>query len=354
MNNQQIDQDAYNAALSAYSAAITAAYNTFTKTVSGLFVPLPVAPVPVPVPTPSPSTNPGGKTSAPINLSNVSGQTITGLSIVGATVPCITLTGCSNMHITMCRLSDNSSQGGAVSLNNCSNITIDYNFFTNVSSGVYAVNCTGGIKVDNNQCLNVKGPYPRGQMAQFNNCTGAGNSISFNKIENIMGQSVPEDIINLYHSSGTQASPILVNNNWLRGGGISKSGGGINLGDNGANFESASNNILVDAGQYGMAISGGSNVSLINNQIYAKAQSFTNVGIVVWSQKGDQQSIPYISNATVSGNRVYFMSGRTGTNFLNPYWIGDTGLVVAGLNTNVWNDKTITPAILPQTIISYQ
>ncbi len=300
---------------------------------------------------PSPVANPGNAgTHAPINLSGISNQTITGWHISGGGVPCITLKNCSNVHITMCKLDNTTSSAGSVSLSGCSNVTIDYNFMTNVSTGVYAVGCTGGIKVDNNQFLNMMGKYPRGQASQFNNCSGAGN----NKIENIMGKSYPEDVINFYHSSGTAASPILCNSNWIRGGGPSTTSGAINLGDNGGAYESASNNIIVDGGQYGMAISGGSNMSLINNQIYGKQQSFTNVGIVVWSQQGDQPSIPYISNATVSGNRVWFFSGRSQYIGLNPYWIGDKGLVVAGLSTNLWNDKTVTAAILPATIITYQ
>jgi hypothetical protein len=198
----------------------------------------------------------------------------------------------------------------------------------------------------------MMGPYPRGQFSQLNNCTGAGNAVNYNKIENVLGKSYPEDVINFYHSSGTAASPIQCNGNWIRGGGPSANGGGINLGDNGGSYQSASNNILVNPGQYGMAISGGDHMSLTNNLIFSAQLPFSNVGITVWSQKGDQPSIPYISNATVSGNRVYWYSGRSQYIGLNPYWIGDHGLVVAGLSTNTWNDKTITATILQPTILT--
>lgn len=340
MNNQQIDQDAYNAALGTYNAAITAAYNTFVKSVSGLFVPLPVVPV---VPT-----NPGGKTSAPISLSGQSNQTISGLSIIGGTAPCISLTNCNGIHITMCKLYNSTNVG--ILLTNCSNITIDYNFITKVSTGVYAVTCTNNIIVDNNQMLNMQGPLPRGQHVQLNTCSGTGIAITNNKLQNVLGSSIPEDAISLYMSKGTAASPIKVAGNQILGGGPSKSGGGICVGDSSGDFQYVANNILVDPGQYGIGITGGNGHTVINNQVYAKQQSFTNVGIDIYSQKGDAPAIVLVTNATVSNNQVNFTNAA---GVKNPNWISAADTNPAGWSTNNWA-APIDASIIKMPLITYQ
>ena len=181
--------------------------------------------------------------SGTISLSNVHDITISGKSIAGGTTPCIFLSNCYNIHITGNKLFN--STDVAIHLYKCYIVTVTNNYFTKVSSGVYAEQTTaGGIVVNSNQFLNMVGPFPRGQFIQFNNVSGAGSSISNNKGENILGQSYPEDAISLYQSNGTSSSPIIVNGNWIRGGGPSSSGGGIMLGDNGGSYETASKQYL--------------------------------------------------------------------------------------------------------------
>ncbi len=238
--------------------------------------------------------------SSPIKLTGSHDITISGKSITGGTVPAITLTNCYNVHITQNSLGNSTDVG--IYLINCKNITIDYNYITNVSTGVNVENSTGGgVVVNYNQFLNMKGPSPRGQFVLFNTVSGANNSISYNKGENISGQGTPEDAINVYMSNGTALSPIKIAGNWIRGGGPSATGGGILLGNNGGSYQAASNNILVNPGQYGMAICGGDHISATNNSVYAAAQSFTNVGIYVWSQ-----GVSAATNTVVSGNKVKF------------------------------------------------
>lgn len=309
-------------------------------------VPVPT-PVPTPTPTPTPTPAPGNYTvSKPISLSGVSNQVITGLSIIGGSGPCISLNGCSNIHITLCKIYNSTSQNGGIFLVNCQNITIDFNFITNCATGVYATDSPkGGIVVDNNQFLNMQGPLPRGQYVQFNNVQGPGCSVSNNKGENIFGSSNPEDAINIYMSSGTAASPIQIVGNMLRGGGPSTTGGGIMLGDNGGSYQYAANNILVNPGQYGMAIAGGDHIQIVNNQVYAAQKSFTNVGIYVWGQSGSK-----ITNATVSGNQVTW-TNSFGEN--NPDWLATGEATPAGWSTNNWSAK-IDATILPATIITLQ
>jgi hypothetical protein len=278
--------------------------------------------------------------SSPINISGAHDITISGKSITGGALPAITLTNCYNIHITQNRLGNSSAVG--IYLINCRNIVVDYNYISNVSSGVYAENSAGGIVVDHNQFKNMQGPMPRGQFVQFNNVNGTGNSISYNKGENILGQSNPEDAINLFKSNGTPASPIKVTGNWIRGGGPSRSGGGIMLGDNGGSYQVASENILINPGQYGMAIAGGDHISIIGNTIYGKAQDFTNVGIYILGQAGYR-----CSNATITQNKVRFMNAK---NAENDRWLGTGEAAPAGWDANTWG-ANIDESVLPRTII---
>ncbi|MDB5123624.1 MAG: right-handed parallel beta-helix repeat-containing protein [Mucilaginibacter sp.] len=285
----------------------------------------------------------GYTSSSPINLNGSHDITISGKSINGGSVPAITLTNCYNVHITKNMLGNSTDVG--VYLYNCYNVTVDYNNITNVSTGVYVVNTTGGgIVVNYNQFKNMVGPMPRGQFVQFNTVSGSGNSISYNKGENIFGQSNPEDAINLYKSNGTSSSPIQVVGNWIRGGGPSATGGGIMLGDTGGSYEIASNNIMVDPGQYGIAIAGGDHMSITNNSIYGKAQSFTNIGLYIWGQSGS-----LCTNATISGNQVKFMNK---SNSENDAWVGTGESTPSGWSSNTFG-ANISASILPSVVVSF-
>lgn len=169
-------------------------------------------------------------------------------------------------------------KGKAISVSNARDVHVRHNYIKRASSGLYAHKLSG-VRFHNNKVQDVLGPRPRGQMVQFNNVTGANNAIYLNIALNTPGASLPEDVVNLYMSSGTAGSPITVRENYLRGGGPSTSGGGIMLGDNGGSFETADRNILVDPGQYGIAVAGGNDMKITANQVFAKKQDFTNVGI---------------------------------------------------------------------------
>lgn len=277
-----------------------------------------------------------------INLDGAHDITISGKSITGGSVPAITLSNCYNVHITQNALTNSTDVG--IHLYHCYNITVDYNYISNVSTGVYVDHPTGGGNiVNNNQMLNMVGPFPRGQFVQFNTVTGAGNQIENNKLQNILGQSSSQEAINVYMSNGTAASPIEITGNWIEGGGPNSASGGIQLGDTGGSYEVASGNILVDPGQMGLSISGGDHISFVNNTIYAKAQYFTNVGIVVWGQAGAA-----VTNATVSGNKVNFTNS---SNVENDNWIASGNPTPSGWSTNTWG-ANISASVLPATIIS--
>jgi len=276
----------------------------------------------------------------PINLTNAHNITIKGDSINGDTVPCITLSHCHDIRIRHCFIGNSTKVG--IFLENCTNIKIDSVFVTNVATGVYAMD-SFSISVTHCEGKNMLGPIPRGQFVQFDNVKGPGCRINYNKFENILGKSVPEDAINVFKSNGTPNDPIQIIGNWIRGGGPSVTGSGIMLGDYGGSYEIAKDNILVNPGQVGMAIAGGNHISIINNKIYSKQQPFTNVGVYIWAQGGAACSMDVIS-----GNQVnWTMKDGTPAHSWNA---GNCGKVT-GWDTNVLGAQ-IDESILPAQLLS--
>jgi hypothetical protein len=96
----------------------------------------------------------------------------------------------------------------------------------------------------------------RGQFVQFDHGSGAGNEIAWNRGVDEEGASNAEDIVNMFMSNGTVDRPINIHNNCFSGGGPSQSGGGILLGDGGGSYQIAQDNVLINPGQYGVAIAG--------------------------------------------------------------------------------------------------
>ncbi len=272
---------------------------------------------------------------------------IEGLEIsADGTQSAISLDECENVIIRNCKFGP-MPLTRAIYLNNCKNITIIDCTFENVQSGI-RVSTSQGIKFEYNDVTNVlgklKGSEHLGVMAQFINVYGAGNSISYNVCENLPGQSSTEDIINLFNSNGTAQSPIVVKGNWIRGGGPSGSGGGINLGDGFGSYQIAEDNILVDPGQYGVGIAGGHNMTLRNNKIFGKRQSFTNVGVGAcnwYEEQGQSHSI------TVENNVINY-TNKEGT--VNIWWFYKNVEPIIGKETNRY-DPYLTASILPDQII---
>lgn len=289
------------------------------------------------------------KKSNPITHSNKSDIIIEGIEISGIEGRAISLFNSQNIIIRNCKFKDIATSA-AIYAENSANILITDCTFENVHRGFIAGNGKGNIKFEHNDVKNILGTLQGGvafsQAVQFQYCNGPGNSISFNSIENISGQSSPEDIINIYMSNGTAASPIMVNNNWLRGGGPSPSGGGILLGDWGGSYQKAENNILVNPGQYGMGIGGGTHMTLKNNKIYAKRQSFTNVGLSIcnWTESNTGKS----HSITIENNDINW-TNKEGN--LNLWWIYQNMEPVKGKETNKYNED-LNESILPENILN--
>lgn len=207
--------------------------------------------------------------------------------------------------------------------------------FINVAEGVYAVN-SRNIRVERTRYQNIIGPYERvgknrANLVQLNNVTGA--YIGYNRGR--CGDT--EDIVSVYRSSNVEVAY-----NHFEGVAVSTtgclawrstSGSGIALGDSGGSNNWAHHNILVNPGQVGAFIAGGTNHQLVDNIVIGEARPKSNVGIYVWNQSSSA-----CSGHEVSGNRVHW---RKSDGTLNPYWNAGNCGSVAG-SGNVWNDTTLS------------
>ncbi|MBP1663186.1 MAG: hypothetical protein H6Q19_326 [Bacteroidetes bacterium] len=283
--------------------------------------------------------------SSPLKFNGKNDIIIEGIEIKNATTSSILLEACNNVTIRNCRFA--SSPGYvAIDLVDCSNITITNCEFESVATGVYALGCRGNIKFMYNELKNANpNNLPNfGSIIYLNQCFGAGNEISYNIMENVPGQSNTIDCLSMYMSNGTADSPIKVTNNWIRGGGPDPSGGGIMCADYGGSYYLIENNILVDPGQYGIAVASGHHITVRNNKIYGKQQSFTNVGLYAWNQSGDE-----CHDLTIENNKINY-TNRDGQ--ISTYWFDTNTLPIlgAGPETNVY-DPTVTASVLPTQII---
>ncbi|MBS1532327.1 MAG: right-handed parallel beta-helix repeat-containing protein [Bacteroidetes bacterium] len=275
------------------------------------------------------------KISTPIVFYNKSNITISGISTTS-----IMLVNCSNISIVNCKVGNSANAG--ITINGCSSVTVRGTYLYNLTTGVYAVD-SQAVNVSGNFGLNMRGPFPSGQFVQFDNVTGPGNHIDSNKFQNIPGQSNGEDAISIYQSSGTPDDPLHVNHNEIRGGGPSNTGSGIMVGDGGGSYITANRNILVDPGQCGIGIAGGTNITVSENKIYGKKQTFTNVGLYYWNQSGKPSSV-----VTISNNAINFTASN---GQLNNAFLATGDAIPTGWNTN-YLDLTLSESTLPATLFT--
>lgn len=236
------------------------------------------------------------------------------------------------------------SENNAVNLDGCDDVVVQGNRMERIATGVYAHKSTA-VQVVGNLCIDVQGPMPRGQLAQFDKVTGPNNLILGNIAVNHHGRSNPEDTINLYQSVGTADSPIRVENNILLGDpergshGFSDSGSGIMLGDGGGQHQLCTGNTLHSPGQVGIGVAGGGDITVASNLVYGETSNVANVGIYTWNQYKDQPT----GDVLVADNRVAWVNAQ-GRN--NSYWNGD-GFTKVTQRNNRFDDPTIHPGLFP-------
>lgn len=295
--------------------------------------------------------------SGAIEWEGKSHQTLNALVI--AEPVSIRLRGCADIIVFACELR-------SVELIECRNVTIcncwihdsdrngvqDYKSqqllvqgcrFENVATGVYAVE-SRDVQVVGNFARNVQGPFPRGQLVQFDTVTGRSNVIRANYAINDAGKSHPEDVINLFKSVGEPDAPIIVEDNYLAGdpskgsAGKSESGSGIMLADLGGAYQLCRRNVVVSAGQCGIGVAGGHHIRVEGNLIYGGKSDVSNVGLYIWNQSKAPSD-----HVTLLGNRVHWIN-HDGEE--NSWWAGG-GIEEIEQKDNHFADTTL-PAGLPR------
>lgn len=242
---------------------------------------------------------------------------------------------CCNVTIRNCYIGSSIGIGIHI-INGSCNFLIENCLFANNVSGVY-VQSSEDIIIQDNQCINICGPYPRGQFVQFNTVTTSVSgecAVRRNKIENFLAESYAFDVVNIHASNGRVGAPIDVSNNLIRGGGPATSGGGILLGENSGDYNQANNNKLWNCGNYIMALGGGSNNVMTGNKGYlnrmdCSVDDWSNVGYIIWAQAAESQpfdnatftnnsnytncAVPAASNGGFGNNPYYYPTVITGT-----------------------------------------
>jgi hypothetical protein len=298
-------------------------------------------------------TNPNGSC---IKVTNKSSNIVIKDSIIG---PCneegIEILDSSHVTITRNYIHDAVKEG--VRSYKAHHISVDSNMLEDVKSG-YAMWTTniGNLTFTNNFVKNVhRASKNGGNVVMVAYVRAKGIRINNNVAINQLGKSDTEDLVNTYKSNGTPGDPIQINNNQFYGSGSSHSGGGILLGDGGGSYMEARNNILVNPGQYGLAMSGHHQV-FSNNKVYSdNLRPFTNIGVSIgWTASqtggGDCYALEF------SHNEITFYKGRDFIKspdvkpYLSPYWKW-SGCQIAGWETNKVDTPYKQPANLDETIL---
>jgi len=291
-----------------------------TATPTPVPTPAPTA-TPTPVPTLVPTPVPGDPWSVPFGTRPASGP--------------LAYNGNCPSVIEGKMFRDLGANVVAIRIENCSNVTIRGNDFINVAEGIYALN-SSNVNIIDNRYQNITGPYERvglnrANFVQFNNV----NSGLIDHNKGRCGDT--EDIVSLYKTSN-----VVVEDNHFEGALAnttgclawrSTSGSGIALGDNGGSNNIARRNILVNVGQVGMFIAGGTNHQMLDNIVIGQQRPSSNVGMYVWNQS----STGACSGLTVAGNRVQFFRAD---GVSNPYWNAGNCGTLAG-SGNAWGDSSL-------------
>lgn len=233
----------------------------------------------------------------------------------------ILITNSTNITVQNCNFHD--CGWYAVSIENCSNVTVRNNTFIRIHGATWAGSCpNGGIVIQDNRIDDQRlGNENTGGCIQFVTTKGAGNKVTGNVLTNF-STSKTEDCISLaVDSEGTSASPFLVDHNSVFGVTTNPSGSGINVGDNAGQWITVSNNRTKDAGAGGIGVSGGFNIVVTLNQVLQTGRPGVNGSIVVKDFSGGG-----CSNITVSNNQVDYHNA--------------SGQKVNGWSGTIWSDGT--------------
>ncbi|MCE1174500.1 MAG: IPT/TIG domain-containing protein [Propionibacteriales bacterium] len=315
----------------------------------------PATPTPTPVPPPTNTLTRSGPITA------TSGQTITGLHITSTTGPCVKVApGASNVKIVGNEIGPCGSgvdDVGVLVQAKATRVTISANTIHNVASGALMADAYNPLVFSYNTVYDVRGPFPRGQMVQFAGVSGsAGQSKIIGNVSDKQRATIKttyEDHINLYKTYGSQAYPILIACNKIRGsatandlttGETTSNGSGITIGDNNGAWVDVRNNVVVYTPNTGIGIAGGDHMTIANNLIYNRgtaAGSMTQEAVTVFPYLGFMPT-----NATITGNRGTARAWKYGSTgqVVDGYW-ADSSVTGVTLSGNNFNDGSLTDQI---------
>jgi hypothetical protein len=297
-----------------------------TKTPAPTAAPTP-APTPAPTKTPSPTATPAPASTSPWSVAFLSRPNSGPIRMSG---------GCDNLVIENRTFKDLGTDVEAIHLERCNNVTIRANDFARVAQAITVLDSTN-VKIEWNRYLDILGPHERvgkhrANFVQLVRVTRG--SISHNKGRG--GDT--EDIISMYKSGGSSTSPFIIEYNHFEGTNwTSPSGSGIALGDEASAYSIARYNTLLNVGQVGMFIAGGTNHKILDNVIYGERRTSSNVGLYVWNQYAAT-----CSGHEVRGNRV---SWRKADGSISGSWNGGNCGTISGWSSNDWN-ASLDPAAL--------
>jgi hypothetical protein len=239
------------------------------------------------------------------------------ITITACELHSIELINCDRIAIRNCWVHNSPRVG--VTMGGGRQITVEGCRIEQVMTGVYAVDAQQ-VRVIGNFFRNMQGPLPRGGAVQFDHVTGEANVIAGNYAINERGSGHPEDIISIFKCEGTEASPILIENNYLTGDPFagsedkSKIGSSIMLGDCGGTHLLCRHNVAISAAQMGIGVAGGTFIRVEDNLVFGARSNVSNNGMYVWNQS----KLPS-HHITLARNRVSWVN-KNGEE--NSWWDG--------------------------------
>jgi parallel beta-helix repeat protein len=224
-----------------------------------------------------PRASSGNSFTSTRTISNANGLVIDGDTYTISGGDCLVIRNSSNITVRNSTFTKCGMNG--IVIVNSSDITIEGNTISGVGPpptvdsrsgrGIYfqGLDKTSNVKIRNNI---IKGPV-HSSCIQFNGVQGSGHEISNNQCIDVGLNTVGfvPDIINLYHSSGTAASPIRVVGNYIRNNGHHYSACGIQTADHDTNYVHIQYNTLINTGGWGLCTAGnGHDSAALDNLVF--------------------------------------------------------------------------------------
>lgn len=286
-------------------------------------------------------------------ITATAGQVIERVRIYVASGPCVIVDAANvtirDVHFTGCGAGEPGkgidARGGA------RNLLVQRSYFEDISTALYANGSQHPIVFEKNYVTKIRGPMPRGQMVQLNGVRGGSGTRVTCNVGDVQGQPNTfrnvEDWLNFYSTGGVEVAY-----NRLRGGGYqgyngnNPSGTAVLFGDAAGGTDAwVHDNRFVGMTNVGIGVAGGVGARIERNWIHMDARlsgNYTNVGIYV-----AKYSSGACSGHSVTNNRVFV---RKADGSLNPFFFDTGSCGAVGQSGNVWNDTTLDPEAMFNTV----